>query len=431
LAGNAALLDSRIVCRRTGRTLSRLAGGAIATGTGHERRIVNWLALSMNEWRRRPLRNGATAAGIAIAVAAMFSLLAFHDGYRNGIRSEINRLGAHVLVVPKGCPYDAASIALHGANWPCYLKSDYLKEVSSAPGVASAAPAFMAAFASSNGSQAVYVGIDEQMLALRPGWKIQGAFPARRGEVLAGSEAAQRQNWAIGARITLPELPSRTAIVAGILQPTHGADDGFIYTRLDDAQQWFQHRGELTHILVRLNDANLLDATVNALRGCGAGMDMNIVPLAHLFRTIQGLVNSTRLLLGCVALIGLLIAASGVSNAVLMSVTERSREIGIMRALGASRGDVFRLIALETIQLCMAGAVLGVALAFFGSHAIETWLRARLPFAPVDALVRWDWWIAGACVSGAALLGCFAALLPASRAAELSPVEAMRQGAKS
>ena len=114
---------------------------------------MNWGALSIREWRRRPLRSGVMAAGVAIAVAAMFSLLAFHDGYRDGVRHEIDRLGAHILVVPKGCPYDAASIALHGANWPCYLKSNYLAEVSGTAGVASAAPAFMAALAFALGPQ--------------------------------------------------------------------------------------------------------------------------------------------------------------------------------------------------------------------------------------------------------------------------------------
>ena len=90
---------------------------------------MNWTRLSLNEWRRRPLRTAVTSAGVALAVASIFSLLAFHDGYQDGMRSEINRLGAHILVVPKGCPYDAASIALHGANWPCYLNADYLAQV--------------------------------------------------------------------------------------------------------------------------------------------------------------------------------------------------------------------------------------------------------------------------------------------------------------
>ena len=122
--------------------------------------------------------------------------------------------------------------------------------------------------------------------------------------------------------------------------------------------------------------------------------------------------------------------ATGVSNAVLMSVAERSREIGIMRALGASRFAVFGLICLETIQVCAGGALAGVLLAFLSSHIVEAWLRSRLPFAPVDALIRWEWPIAGACVLGAILLGVVASLLPASRAAELSPAEAIREGAK-
>jgi putative ABC transport system permease protein len=391
---------------------------------------MNWLTLSLGQWRRRPLRTGVTTAGVAIAVAALFSLLAFHHGYRDGMKGELDRLGAHVLVVPKGCPYDAASIALHGANWPCFLKSSYLDEVRVTPGISGAAPAFMSALTDAGGAQIVYVGIDAQMLRLKPGWKFSGRSPQQPGEFLAGAGAARRHNWRVGDRVPLPGLEGETGSVAGILEPTRGADDEFTHLRLEDAQRLFRHHGELTHILVRLEDPNRLDAAVMALRGCEAGMDMNIVPLAHLFRTIQSLVNSTRALLACVAIIALLVAAAGVSNAVLMSVTERTREIGVMRALGASRGDVFRLFWIETLQVCGLGGVAGVVVAFAASRAVEAWLRARLPFAPTDALLRWDWAVAALCVGGALAVGTLAGLLPAARAAELSPMEAMREGAR-
>ena len=75
---------------------------------------MTWLRLSSNEWRRRPFRVGVTVAGVAIAVAAFCSLLAFSRGYQSGIRLELDRLGAHVLLVPKGCPYDAlAAVIAH------------------------------------------------------------------------------------------------------------------------------------------------------------------------------------------------------------------------------------------------------------------------------------------------------------------------------
>src|SRR5215471_7465428 len=116
---------------------------------------MTWFELSLKEWQRRPLRTSVTAAGVAIATGALFSLLAFQHGYREGLRLELDRLGAHILVVPKGCPYDAASMALHGASWPCYLKQSYLDEVLAVPGVAAAAPMFMAAIFDAANEQVV------------------------------------------------------------------------------------------------------------------------------------------------------------------------------------------------------------------------------------------------------------------------------------
>src|SRR5438034_1430644 len=104
---------------------------------------MTWLRLAIKNAGRRKARTLVTMLGVAIAVAALFSLLAFQRGYQAGMQGELDRLGAHVLVVPKGCPYDAASIALHGASWPCYLKAAYVTQVRHTEGVETAAPVFM------------------------------------------------------------------------------------------------------------------------------------------------------------------------------------------------------------------------------------------------------------------------------------------------
>lgn len=387
---------------------------------------LSWLKLSLNDCRRRPMRTVVTVAGVAIAVAALFSLLAFQEGYRQGIQTELGRLGAHILVVPKGCPYDAASIALHGANWPCYLKSEYLKEVRGVSGVATAVPVLMSAYSETNGTQSVFVGTDQNIVSLKPGWKIDGRFPQSENELLIGAEISRRNQWRVGQSVVLPQLKNARATIAGVLAPTQGADDDFIFLQLEEAQRLTRHPRELTHILVRLTDPDQLDFAIAQLRGCDAGMEMNVVPLAHLFRTIQSLVKSTRLWLGCVALVALLVAGAGVSNAVLMSVSERTREIGVMRAVGASRGDIFRLFWLQTIHVCLAGGVAGVLVAFAASRGIEGWLRARLPFSPTDPLIHWDWWITGGCLLSALILGSLCGFLPAWRAATLAPIEAIR-----
>src|SRR5437899_4200968 len=228
-AHNNPLLASRTFGRRNRSTLSRVEGIDAPTGNCHKIGMT-WLRLSFSEWRRRPLRTAVCAAGVAIAVGAMFSRLSFQDGYREGMRSEIDRLGAHVLAVPKGCPYDAASIALHGANWPCYLKSSYLDEVRHTPGVATAAPQFMSALYDGDRVPTVYVGADEQILALKPGWKLQGRFPIRAGELLVGADAAKEHKWQIGQTIQLPGLVGKWGTIAAILKPTAAAEDSFIYS---------------------------------------------------------------------------------------------------------------------------------------------------------------------------------------------------------
>jgi putative ABC transport system permease protein len=363
---------------------------------------------------------------VAIAVAAAFSLLAFQHGYRQSLWRELDRLGAHILVVPKGCPYDAASLALHGANWPCHLKSSYLEEVRAVPGIAAAAPVFMAAFYDLDARHVVYVGIETNMLALKPGWNVQGTFP-QQGETLAGAEVARQRGWKTGETVDLPGLRQARARVSGVLAPTQSSDDTFVFLPLEDAQRQFHHTNELTHVLVRLTDPSRLDSVVRDLRGCGAGLHMNVIPLAHLFRTIQSLVNSTRWFLGAATLVALLAAGAGVSAALLIAVTERTREIGVMRALGASRGDVFRVFWMEAVQVCLIGATIGTVAAFAAMRFVENWLRTRLPFTPGGELVTWEWWIVAACLIVAVVLGSLSALLPAYRAAQLAPIQAMRE----
>src|SRR5437870_4225650 len=151
---------------------------------------MNWINLTISNAKRRRMRTLVTVAGVAVAVASLCSLLAFERGYERGMRGELDRLGAHILVVPKGCPYDAASIALHGASWPCYLKSAYLQRVQSAQGVETAAPLLMNALYDTSGGQVTYLGAESSLLRVKRSWHIQGTFPTSNGDCLVGASVA-------------------------------------------------------------------------------------------------------------------------------------------------------------------------------------------------------------------------------------------------
>jgi putative ABC transport system permease protein len=393
----------------------------------------------MTRWRlirasllQRKLRTLVTVAGVAIGCAALYCMLAFEKGYQRGIQEELNGLGAHILVAPKGCPYDAASMALHGASWPCYLKEDYLQRIRSTGGVAEVAPMLMnAVFTADTGAQNVYVGADTSLMKLKHGWHIDGAFPVGLGDCMLGSTVAKALHARVGAVITLPGITetastARSATVSGILNETGQSDDTFIFISIPAAQRLFNRPHQLTHMLVRLQDPNLLQRVVNDLRGCDAGMDMNVVPVAHVFSTIQNIVNTTRVLLACIAIAGLAVAATGVGNAVMMSVTERTREIGIMRAAGASRTDVFGLVFSEAAVLCALGGISGLCTALLASRAVEAWVKAQLPFAPNGAIIRPEPLLMCMCLLAALCTGLAAGILPAWRASTMSPICAMR-----
>src|SRR4051812_2849633 len=191
------------------------------------------LSLAFKNILQKKLRTVLTVLGVALATGTLFSLLSFENGYKRGLREELNQLGAHILVVPKGCPYDAASLALHGANWPCYLKSAYLSQVVAAPGVAVAAPVFMSAHYGPNNSRDVLVGVASNYLQLKRNWRITGAFPAASSEVFLGSRKAAELKARPNSEISIPALPKEKLRISGVLEPTNGPDDDFIFARLE------------------------------------------------------------------------------------------------------------------------------------------------------------------------------------------------------
>jgi putative ABC transport system permease protein len=111
-----------------------------------------------------------------------------------------------------------------------------------------------------------------------------------------------------------------------------------------------------------------------------------------------------------------------------MSVFERTREIGVMKALGASATDIFKVIWMETTLICMLGGALGVALAVLGSSIVEQIIRQVLPYAPAGRLVFIKPSLLAVSFLATVLMGLLAGTYPALRASLMKPIEAIRSG---
>jgi putative ABC transport system permease protein len=127
-----------------------------------------------------------------------------------------------------------------------------------------------------------------------------------------------------------------------------------------------------------------------------------------------------------VILIAVILGGVGVLNTVLMAVFERTREIGMMKAMGGSRLDVFRLVWAETMLVSFAGGIAGVAVAILASRLVEGFIRGLIPYAPKGTLISLSLPVLGLCLGLSLLLGLVAGGYPAFRAASISPVEAIK-----
>jgi putative ABC transport system permease protein len=133
-------------------------------------------------------------------------------------------------------------------------------------------------------------------------------------------------------------------------------------------------------------------------------------------------------MIAAVAAIAVIVALIGVINTILMSVYERTAEIGIMKALGARRGSIFQLIWLETVMICLAGGVTGSVLAVVGSGMVERAIKTMADLGLSGSIVQITPAVILYAVLGAIVVGFFGGLYPAWRASSMRPVEAIGKG---
>ncbi|MDO8536249.1 MAG: ABC transporter permease [Candidatus Omnitrophota bacterium] len=281
-------------------------------------------------------------------------------------------------------------------------------------------------------------------------------------EVVLGWEAAQTGFVKVGQKVTLPvnemvmvkmkekitdpetgqqkeveremEKPIAsiyTFKVVGILDRVGSKDDGSYFIQLEEAQRIFRKYKMLTDIGVKLKDLARLPMFTDRIYNRKELGETQIISLAEVKGTILNLVQTAKILVMSVAFIAIFVALIGVMNTILMSVFERTKEIGIMKAIGASRMDIFKLIWLETIIICALGGIVGTLMAVIGGNFIEKLIRAvmsRAGYVPAGQIVHFTPQIIIGCFAGAIILGVLSGIWPAYRASSMRPVEAIRLG---
>lgn len=413
---------------------------------------MTYSGLAIRNLMRRPVRSILTVAGVGLAVAVAVSLGGFNLGYRHAINSSIEKLGFQVMIMAKGCPYEAATMMLKGGTGLLYLPESTYDSVRKDESIQTITPIFVG-LAQKEGSSVseentksfpLFAGIDVESFKVMKPWinfKSGKGYDggkwfdqASQNEVVLGFEAAEYEQRKIGDSYFATVLPNGKSEpanlefkVVGVLNRTGTQDDGTIFLPIQRAQQIFNRPGSLTIIGVKLKEFSAV--SLREFEGRWLKLpEVQVVSLEQVKGTLLSLVGTAQTMIAAVAIIAVVVAIIGVVNTILMSVYERTGEIGIMKALGAFRASIFQLIWLETLVVCLIGGIVGCLMAILGSRAVEAAIKSLIDLGVAGSLVEINSTIIGYALMGSVVLGFFAGLYPAWRAASMRPIQAIREG---
>ncbi len=384
---------------------------------------MSLLLVAMRNLTRRKIRTAITALSIGVAIAVLFTVLSFNQGYEKSLRDQIQRMGIHLMVIPIGCPYEAASLILKGGQIDNYLPGSVAGTVRSQQDIEIAAPVLMHGIVKpEEGRTDIYLGVDDEIVKLKNWWKINGNFIKKENDIVLGHDVSLIELSNVGDQIYLPEYDHIFDVV-GILEPTGTEDDGFFYIRLETAQKLFSKDSLLTSIQIRLKDPSKAAQIGRKLEEIP---QVEVITMSELLGTMLSLVGSVQTIVLSIVIVVVAIVIFGVLNTILMSVFERLRELGIMMATGAGRLHIFALVWLESLILSLIGGIAGLLIALAAGRIIENLLKRLLPLAPATGIVSFQLDTFLYCLLITLVIGMIAGVYPAFLASKQNPVKVLR-----
>jgi putative ABC transport system permease protein len=393
------------------------------------------------------LRSALTILGIVIGVAAVIALVSIGRGAQAQITSQIESIGTNLVFVRPGSIQQGGVASASGSA--ATLTQDDAEALYGAPAVIGVAPEVngraQVAYLGQNANTRA-VGVTPEYLTVRNFELADGEFissanvVARSSVVVLGSGVAEDlfggTAGAVGQSVRLNGASYR---VIGVLASKggsgFGSQDDQVLVPLTTAQtrllgsSRFRGANVLSQISVEIADADAVEqaiaditAVLRERHGTVEGEDdFSVQNQQDQLEAITEVTNTLTLFLGGIAAISLLVGGIGIMNIMLVSVTERTREIGVRKALGARRRDILYQFLIESATLSLVGGLIGILLGWLISQLVG---RVQLGGSAITPVVDLDSVVLATGFSIA--VGLFFGIYPATRAATLEPVEALR-----
>ena len=397
---------------------------------------LNTLLLALREIRRNLLRSFLTMLGIVIGVSAVITMVTLGNGATSAIQSQIASLGSNLLMVRPG-----QRLGPGGGGGPAFNVADVEAIAGQIGGVQAVAPEVRSGVTvvangrnwatSVTGTSNDWFSIGNWTIAAGRGFEpdeekvgaascVIGATVKR--ELLGASSSA------VGEALRVKQFSCN---VVGVLsskgQGAMGNDqDDIVVLPTATVQRRVVGHTRINTMLVSMrdgSDTNSVKASLTQLlrerRKLADGEDdnFNVLDTRQIADTMSGTTKVMTTLLGAVAAVSLVVGGIGIMNIMLVSVTERTREIGIRLAVGARGRDVLRQFLTEAVLLSMAGGALGIATGYWLAPLLTKMFEFPTLISKSSVIVAF---------SVSALIGIVFGFFPALKAARLDPIEALR-----
>ena len=397
--------------------------------------LVDFIYLAWSALGGHRLRTGLSVIGVAVGIAAVVALTALGEGARQYVIQEFTSIGSNLLTVLPGKTETTGAMPGMGGVPNDLTLQDLLalrRNISSAKYIV---PVSMGTENVSHGErrrQVAVIGSTPEFLQARELSMAQGQFlPAgdvERGVPVAviGQTVARELfpgQQPLGQVIRVGEWRMRViGVLAEIGEQLGFKMDEVVIVPVATGMRMF-NRSSLFRIVLKVRSPKDLDATCDQVMAILTERhdeeDVTCITQKAVISTFSSILQTLTLVLVAIGAISLTVAGIGIMNVMLVTVSERTEEIGLLRALGATQRNILGVFLVEAVMLAGLGGIVGLFVGFGGVHLL-TWLYPDIPASPPV------WAIVGA-LGLAMMLGGIFGVVPARRAARLDPILALQR----